>query len=288
MSTVLKIKRSITEGNIPVSLSLGELAVNIPDKKIWIGDSTQTPILISEYGVGGAGGQTYYEGLGINIDTNNNISVDVGQGISVDTNNGVNLDLSTIPRIDTSIGKSDYLPFLDVSTGTTDLVTVQNFIRSTLFLNVTTAAYDGVSNDEFLGISLQDNNPNAFRISTLQGGKSSIFKIDTEGVSAITTIAGTAVSIEPSSELNIGSISVPTNVFSSTITLSNATDINFTYGDVSVTGIKNIVADVGGTVYVTGNLIVSGYIETDTGLRGNTNDENEYLGIGMTLDGGEY
>ena len=35
MSTVLKIKRSITEGNIPVSLSLGELAVNIPDKKIW-------------------------------------------------------------------------------------------------------------------------------------------------------------------------------------------------------------------------------------------------------------
>lgn len=286
MSTVLKIKRSITEGNIPVSLSLGELAVNIPDKKIWIGDASQTPILISQYGAGGSG-QTYYEGLGINIDTNNVISVDVGQGISVDTNNGVNLDLSTIPRVDTSISKADYLTFWDVSAGTTDLITVQNFIRSTLFLNVTTATYNG-TNDEFLGISLQDNNPSAFRISTLQGGKTDIFKIDTEGVSSKTTISGTNLTLQPSEELNIGTMLVPTNILSSVITLSNTTDVNFTYGDVSVTGVKNIVAGVDGSVYVTGNLIVSGYIETDTGLRGNTNDENEYLGIGMTLDGGEY
>ena len=232
-------------------------------------------------------GQTYYEGLGINIDTNNVISVDVGQGISVDTNNGVNLDLSTIPRVDTSISKADYLTFWDVSAGTTDLITVQNFIRSTLFLNVTTATYNG-TNDEFLGISLQDNNPSAFRISTLQGGKTDIFKIDTEGVSSKTTISGTNLTLQPSEELNIGTMLVPTNILSSVINLSNTTDVNFTYGDVSVTGVKNIVAGVDGSVYVTGNLIVSGYIETDTGLRGNTNDENEYLGIGMTLDGGEY
>lgn len=286
MSTVLKIKRSITEGNIPVSLSLGELAVNIPDKKIWIGDASQTPILISQYGAGGSG-QTYYEGLGINIDTNNVISVDVGQGISVDTNNGVNLDLSTIPRVDTSISKADYLTFWDVSTGTTDLITVQNFIRSTLFLNISTATYNG-TNDEFLGISLQDNNPNAFRISTLQGGKTDIFKIDTEGVSSKTTISGTKLTLQPSEEFSIGTMLVPIDILSSVINLSNTTDVNFTYGDVSVTGVKNIVAGVDGSVYVTGNLIVSGYIETDTGLRGNTNDENEYLGIGMTLDGGEY
>ena len=71
MSTTLKIKRSITSGNTPSNLSLGELAVNIPDKKIWIGDSEQQPVLISEYGIGGSAGETYYEGLGINIDTNN-------------------------------------------------------------------------------------------------------------------------------------------------------------------------------------------------------------------------
>lgn len=46
--------------------------------------------------------------------------------------------------------------------------------------------------------------------------------------------------------------------------------------------------DVYGDIHIEGNLIVSGYIETDTGIRGNTNDENEYLGSGMTLDGGEY
>lgn len=41
-------------------------------------------------------------------------------------------------------------------------------------------------------------------------------------------------------------------------------------------------------IHITGNLIVSGYIETDTGIRGGTDSEVEYLGLGMELDGGTF
>ena len=41
-------------------------------------------------------------------------------------------------------------------------------------------------------------------------------------------------------------------------------------------------------IHIQGNLIVSGYIETDTGIRGSTDEEVEYLGQNMSLDGGTY
>jgi hypothetical protein len=41
-------------------------------------------------------------------------------------------------------------------------------------------------------------------------------------------------------------------------------------------------------IHITGNLIVSGYIETDTGIKGGTDAEAEFLGSGMELDGGTF
>jgi len=52
--------------------------------------------------------------------------------------------------------------------------------------------------------------------------------------------------------------------------------------------VSTIEAGESDTVYIQGNLIVSGYIETDTGIRGNTNNDYEYLGEGMVLDGGNW
>lgn len=286
MSTVLKLKRSTTTGASPANLSLGELAINIPDKKIWIGDASEQPVLISEYGIGGSG-ETYYEGLGINIDTNNTISIDVGQGISVDTNNGVNLDLSTIPRIDSSIAKSDYLPFWDVSHGTTDLVKVTDFIRSTLYLNVSTQQYDGVpSNDEFLQISIQDNNANSFRISTAQNSKNDIMKIDTQNANASVYINGTSFYLNPSVSLEIASGPVQTNILSEYVYLPNCTQLELS-GAGEISGVTTI-STTSGNLYITGNLIVSGFVETDVGIRGGTDVQEEYLGVGMILDGGTY
>jgi hypothetical protein len=43
-----------------------------------------------------------------------------------------------------------------------------------------------------------------------------------------------------------------------------------------------------GNIHINGNLIVSGYIQTDIGIQGNTNDAPEYLGSGMLMDCGQY
>ena len=43
MASIIKIKRSITPGSAPSTLQAGELAVNLADKKLYVGDITSTP-----------------------------------------------------------------------------------------------------------------------------------------------------------------------------------------------------------------------------------------------------
>lgn len=62
--TVLKLRRSVTSGTTPNngSLKLGELAINIIDKKIWVGTGGESdpPVLLVDYDamIGGGGGGT--------------------------------------------------------------------------------------------------------------------------------------------------------------------------------------------------------------------------------------
>ena len=173
-NTVLKLKRSTTSGVTPTtgSLALGEVAINISDRKIWVGTGGETdaPVLISDYYGSLGGGSTYTEGIGINITTNNQIQLDLSNGLPTET----------------SIDKHDYVPFLDVtSTGTvlgTKKVSARQFLQTGLSTSLSTAAYDG-TNDQRTVISIQDQNPDAFSIKTLQNGtgaKLDILKIDTD------------------------------------------------------------------------------------------------------------
>ena len=271
MSVTIRTKRTNTPGSTPSNLELGELAVNIPDKKIWIGDGAQS-VLIADYG---AATNQYYDGYGINIKTNNKID----------------LDLTRVTIADTIAQKADKIPFLDVSEGTTELITVQNLFRNAMIYGLSTASFTlGETPDEFLTIGVQDNNPNAFKIETLQNEgsipqKNTIFKIDTEGSGARIVLSGTSVFIQPSDELNIGTISVDTNIISQIVNFSNLTEMNLETGVLSV---SNITASTNNTVYITGNLVVSGYVETDVGVRGGTDEELEYLGDNMIMDGGTF
>jgi hypothetical protein len=54
-----------------------------------------------------------------------------------------------------------------------------------------------------------------------------------------------------------------------------------------LTGINKLTAS-DQNIYIQGNLIVSGYVETDVGVRGGTDAELEYLGENMIMDGGTF
>jgi len=224
------------------------------------------------------GGEIYYDGYGIDVDTQNNI----------------NLNLNTVTITDTSVSKSDKIVFLDVSSGTTEAITVHNFMIYGLGTTLSTQIYDNSdpSTDEKVTIAIQDNNPDAFTIQTLQnagGDKLNIIQIDTSvvGGSAL-SLRSTDLVIEPSNSLSLGSITSTISIIPTTLTLTNANNISFSVGDGSIDGLTEIVAGTGDTVYIQGNIVVSGYIETSTGVKGSDDTDLEYLGTGMILDGGSY
>jgi hypothetical protein len=69
MATTIKIKNSVTAAGTPSSLAQGELAVNITDKKMWVGNAATTPIQILGAGVtndaGGSNTQVQYNSSGV-------------------------------------------------------------------------------------------------------------------------------------------------------------------------------------------------------------------------------
>jgi hypothetical protein len=44
MATTIKLKNSVTTTNTPTSLAQGEVAINITDKKVWVGNAATTPV----------------------------------------------------------------------------------------------------------------------------------------------------------------------------------------------------------------------------------------------------
>jgi len=56
MPTTIKLKNSVTTTNAPSSLAQGEVAINITDKKVWVGNAATTPIQL--LGDGGSGNFT--------------------------------------------------------------------------------------------------------------------------------------------------------------------------------------------------------------------------------------
>jgi hypothetical protein len=53
MPTILKTKNSVTTTVVPTTLQQGELAVNITDKKLWVGNAATTPVQLLGAGVTG-------------------------------------------------------------------------------------------------------------------------------------------------------------------------------------------------------------------------------------------
>ena len=54
MATTIKLKNSVTATNTPTSLVQGEVAINITDKKVWVGNAATTPIQLLGGGADGS------------------------------------------------------------------------------------------------------------------------------------------------------------------------------------------------------------------------------------------
>jgi hypothetical protein len=56
MPTDIKLKNSVTATNTPTSLQQGEVAINITDKKVWVGNAATTPVQLLGAGASGTFG----------------------------------------------------------------------------------------------------------------------------------------------------------------------------------------------------------------------------------------
>jgi hypothetical protein len=54
MTTTVKLKNSVTTTNAPISLQQGEVAINITDKKVWVGNAATTPVQLVGAGIDGS------------------------------------------------------------------------------------------------------------------------------------------------------------------------------------------------------------------------------------------
>jgi hypothetical protein len=53
MPTTIKLKNSVTTTNAPSSLAQGEVAINVTDKKVWVGNAATTPVQLLGTGASG-------------------------------------------------------------------------------------------------------------------------------------------------------------------------------------------------------------------------------------------
>jgi hypothetical protein len=54
MPTTIKLKNSVTTTNVPSSLAQGEVAINVTDKKVWVGNAATTPVQLLGTGADGS------------------------------------------------------------------------------------------------------------------------------------------------------------------------------------------------------------------------------------------
>jgi hypothetical protein len=62
MATTIKLKNSVTTTNVPSSLAQGEVAINVTDKKVWVGNAATTPVQLLGTGADGSFTNLAYSG----------------------------------------------------------------------------------------------------------------------------------------------------------------------------------------------------------------------------------
>jgi len=86
MATTIKLKNSVTTTNAPSSLAQGEVAINVTDKKVWVGNAATTPVQL--LGTGSDGSFTNISVSGVASFADGTVSLPAITNIG-DTNTGI-------------------------------------------------------------------------------------------------------------------------------------------------------------------------------------------------------
>jgi len=163
MPTTIKLKNSVTTTNTPTSLAQGEVAINITDKKVWVGDAATTPIQLL-----GAGGSASFGALTCTSLTNSGLTA---TRVTYATTGGLLTDSANLTFNGTTLTAGGLTTTGATSTGTLTASGVATFSAGTVSAPAITT-----SGDTNTGIFF----PAADTIAFTEGGVESM-RIDSSG-----------------------------------------------------------------------------------------------------------
>ena len=282
MASIIKLKRSSTSGAVPESLQVGEIAVNLFDKKLYVGNTAGVSKIggedfrLTTMDAGGDG--VYLRLLGDTPETSNNVLLAAGEGLNVtrDSSNGT-ITFSGEDASDTNkgIAKFDSGDF-SVSSGNVSLADDAN--GAVLGISGTANEVDVSRTNGTVTVGLPDD---VDITSTLDVGSDA-----TVGGTLDVTGATTLSTLSTSGAATLNSTSVTNNAtVGGTLGVTGATTLSSTLaaGATTITGDASISGDMGSaTATVSGNATVGGTLD----VTGNVTAQNNLTVNGdATIDG---
>ena len=229
MTSIIKIKRSLTPGSVPGSLQAGELAINLPDKKIFSSNGTS---------VFSVSGDNY------NAVTQSNVAVGGADIVLTVDNDSLSNDAITLVGggggINVARAGNGAITFTDDGTGSAATLTTPR--------NIGGVSFDGSANINLPGVNTEGNQNTTGSAATLTTAR---------------TIGG--VSFDGSSNINLPGVNTAGNQDTSgnAATATRLAGTGVTIGGVAFNGTINI--DLAG-VNIIGNQDTTGNAATATAL----------------------
>lgn len=281
MTTTVKLKNSVITTNAPSSLQQGEVAINITDKKVWVGNAATTPIpLLGDTTIAFSAGSAAAPSITFTGDTNTGIFSPAADTIAFTEGGVESMRIDSLGRL--GIGTVN-------PTVSLDIVKEQAIIRATSSTGTNTSYLAANNTGGFLYLGRENNLGDTFGL----GGYSSVI-VSTGAYPLITSVNGAErMRIAPNGNVGIGTDTPTVRLeFSSTAAASYARSFwnanNTEAGEVARGGYLIGTKNFAGTAV---NWGMTGYTDTlnvtfDAGLYFSTvNEATAIERLRITSDG---